>query len=197
MDKPLEITFRNLDRSLSIAALIEDKCGQLEQFYRHMIGMHVTVESPHKHQRKGRGYSVTIETYVPGKRLVTSHSPGREIRHTELIPTINDAFRAMSRQLEDYSRQQRGDTKYHETPIQGRVVKLFPEKGFGFILLTDGQEVYFHKNSVARKAFDNLELDAPVRVVLDEGESPNGPQASTVEPIGDMKLVDKRRVSAG
>jgi cold shock CspA family protein len=192
MDKPLEITFRNMDRSESLTAVVEEKCKQLEQFYHHIIGMHVIVEAPNRHPRRGNLYHVMIEAHVPGKRLVTDHSPGREIRHKEAVPTINDAFRAMSRQLEDYARRQRGDTKHHEMPLQGHVTKIFPYEGYGFITATDGQEIYFHKNSVIHHEFDNLEQGMPVRLVLAEGESLQGPQASTVEVIlHGMKVIDE------
>lgn len=198
MDRPLKITFRNMDRSETLAAAIEERCMQLEKFYRHIIGMHVIVEAPHRrHHRKGRFYRVMIEVHVPRKRLTTSHAPGREIRHENIIATVNDAFRAMSRQLEDYARKQRGDTKHHEEPLLGRVERVFPGQDYGFILLTDGQEVYFHKNSVAHDAFTDLEPGTPVRVALHEDESPQGPQASTVVSIGGMRLADKNSVFTG
>jgi cold shock CspA family protein len=197
MNKPLEITFRNLDRSETLAAVIEDKCRQLERFYRHIISMHVMVEAPYKRQHKGKRYCVTIETRLSGRHLVTSRSPAMEIRQTELLPTVNDAFRAMARKLEDYFRRQRGDAKHHELPAQGRIARIFPEQGYGFIILTDGQEIYFHKNSVTHKAFITLEQDTPVRVVLDETESQDVPQASTVEPVSAMRILNRRNVSAG
>lgn len=195
MNKPLEITFRNLDRSETLAAVIEDKYRQLERFYRHMISMHVMVEASYKRQNKDKRYCVTIETRLSGRHLVTSRSPAMEIGQTELIPTVNDAFRAMARKLEDYSRRQRSDAKHHELPAQGRIARIFPEQGYGFIILTDGQEIYFHKNNVTHKAFLALEQDTPVRVVLDEIASTDGPQASTVEPIGSMRIIDRRNGS--
>lgn len=196
MDKPLEVNFRNMDRNESLAAVIEKKCRGLERFYTHIIGMHVTVETPQRRHRKGKLYHVTIKVHVPGKWLITSRSPGREIRHENLIAAVNDAFHAMERQLEDYARRQRGDTKHHEMPVQGRIDKVFPDRGYGFITLTDGEEVYFHENSVTHKAFPRLKSGMSVRVVLVEGESSQGSQASTVEPIRDMQIADERGVFA-
>jgi ribosomal subunit interface protein len=116
MDKPLEITFRNMDRSGSLAAVIGEKCAELERFYTHIIGMHVVVETPQRRHRKGKLYHVTVKVQVPGKWLVASRSPWRNSRHEILPATVNDAFHAMERQLEDYARRQRGDIKHHEIP---------------------------------------------------------------------------------
>lgn len=118
MDKPLEITFRNLDRSEALSSLIEEKCGMLERFYHHIISLHVTVEAPHRRHLKGNAYRVVIEAHVPGKHLVTGKSPGRNIRHENLIATVNDSFQAIARQLEDYARIQRGDVKRHKMALQ-------------------------------------------------------------------------------
>lgn len=127
---------------------------------------------------------------MPGKRLVASHSSDRRIRHEAPLPTINDAFRAITSQLENCARKQRGDIKHHEVLPQGRIVRMFPD--YGFIELADGREVYFHKNSIVRSDFNRLEPGMAVRVVIAENENPEGPQASTVEAIHDMNVIDQR-----
>jgi cold shock CspA family protein len=48
------------------------------------------------------------------------------------------------------------------------------------IILTDGREIYFHRNSVSGNGFDPLEKGVIVRIVLDTEERSKGPQASTV-----------------
>ena len=59
---------------------------------------------------------------------------------------------------------------------------------YGFIETTDGQDIYFHRNSVAQEGFDKLAQGAEVRLsyVLDESEF--GAQATTVTPIGKHHL---------
>lgn len=190
MDKPLEITFRNLDRSESLITAIRERFAHLERFYHHIIGMHIKVEMPHKHHRQGNHYDVTIEVVVPGQRLVVSHASDKRIRHEDPLATINDAFAAVTRKLEDYARKQRGDAKHHEIPLVGRVSLMFPD--YGFIVLADGREIYFHKNSVVYPNFEQLQPNTPVRIVLAEDESPQGPQASTVEAVHGTQLIDER-----
>ncbi|HYZ41548.1 MAG TPA: cold shock domain-containing protein [Stellaceae bacterium] len=68
-------------------------------------------------------------------------------------------------------------------PDHGRIARLVPEKDCGFIVTVDGQELYFHRNSVANGGFDKLAVGDEVRFVAQHSESPEGPQASTVVPL--------------
>lgn len=193
MDTPLQIVFDGMESSGDIRAQIEDKAAGLERFYDHIIAGRVIVRRINRRHQTGPIYGLTIEINVPGKKLVVSRDPGDRERHEVYVaPLINDAFHAMTRQLEDYGRKQRGDVKAHDVPLQGRVSNLFPDEGYGFITLADGREIYFHKNSVVAPAFDDLEKETPVRVVIDREESPIGPQATTVQAIGEMRYVGSR-----
>jgi len=72
--------------------------------------------------------------------------------------------------------------KAHATPPHGRVIRLFPDQGYGFIAAPDGRELYFHRNSVLSGGFEKLEVGSEVSYAEEEGEK--GPQASTVKPVG-------------
>lgn len=61
---------------------------------------------------------------------------------------------------------------------EGRVHRLFID--YGFIQTVDGTEIYFHRNSVAHRAFRRLKGGSRVRYTVEEGEK--GPQASVVHP---------------
>ena len=65
---------------------------------------------------------------------------------------------------------------------RGRVTRLYGYEGYGFITAEDGREIYFHGNSVPDDGFDRLTIGTVVRYVEAEGEQ--GPQASTVIPLG-------------
>ena len=52
--------------------------------------------------------------------------------------------------------------KHHEGPPIGTVVSLDPSGEFGFLEASDGQEVYFHRNSVLDDAFSQLEIGSRV-----------------------------------
>ena len=68
-------------------------------------------------------------------------------------------------------------------PLTGRIVRLFPAEGYGFVETTAG-DVYFHRNSVADGGFDRLALGGEVRLEVAENESPDGWQATTVQATG-------------
>lgn len=97
---------------------------------------------------------------------------------------IRDSFDTTRRLLEDYVREARGNVKLHAVPDHGRIARLLPEQNCGFILSADGNELYFHRNSVTNGEFDNLALGDQVRFVAQYAETVEGPQASTVVPLG-------------
>jgi cold shock CspA family protein len=77
----------------------------------------------------------------------------------------------------------RGDAKTHAAPTIGRIVRLFAERDYGFLVTSDGDEVYLHRNAVLGRGFDKLRLGDAVRYVVHEDEGEQGPQASTVIPL--------------
>lgn len=185
MQIPLQITYRHGERSEALDARIREKAEELEQFYPRITRCHVLVEPPSEHHRKGKGahFRMRIEVTAPGKELVVSKDPPRHTAHEDPLLTVNESFHEMRRQLQDYARLQRGDVKSPVRPPHARVVRLYLAEGFGFLETADGREVYFHRASVLDGAFERLFLGAEVRFAEELGE--NGPQASTVELVGD------------
>jgi ribosomal subunit interface protein len=190
MDIPLQVSFRNMDHSDAVEAQVRERAAKLENFFRRITSCRVVVEAPERRHRKGKLYHVRIELAVPGRELIVSRHPSQKHAHEDVYVAIRDAFDAARRQLEDHARKLAGKVKSHEVPLHGRIARLFPYEGYGFIETSDGREIYFHKNSVLRQRFDHLEIGHEVRLVMAEGESPKGPQASTVDPIGKHHLVD-------
>ncbi len=190
MQLPLQITFRHMDSSPAVEAAIRKRAEKLDRFSDRIMACRVVVEAPHQHQRKGKLYSVRIDLSVPGEEIPVTHEGPENHAHEDIYVAIRDAFNSASRLLEDHVRRFRGDVKAHEAPLHGKVVRLFPYEGYGFIETSDHREIYFHKNSVANSGFDKLETGAEVRLVLAEGESAQGPQATTVMPLGKHHIVE-------
>lgn len=191
MQLPLEITFHGLDRSPAIEARIREKAGKLERFFSRITSCRVVVEAPHQHSNKGRLYSVRIDVTVPGDEIVVNRTGSKNHAHEDIKVAVRDAFNALSRRLEDHARKVRGEVKSHEAPPHGRVARLFTNDGYGFILTSEGHEVYFHRNSVTDGGFGKLAVGSEVRLALAHGESAEGPQASTVTPIGKHHIVER------
>lgn len=187
MKLPLQITFRNMERSDAIEADVRDKAAKLDEFFQHIMSCRVVVEAHHKHHHKGNLYHVRIDITVPGHELVVSREPKDDHAHEDAYVAVRDAFDAAKRQLEDYSRRLRGDVKSHEVSPHGTVSELVPMEDYGRIATPDGRSVYFHRNSVINADFDSLEEGDAVR--FDEEPGDAGPQASTVRVIGKHHLL--------
>lgn len=190
MDIPLQVSFRNMDHSDAVEAKVRERAVKLEKFFGHLTSCRVMVEAPDRHHRKGKLFHVRIDLGVPGKELVVSRHPKSKQAHEDVYVAVRDAFDAARRQLEDHVRRIEGRVKSHEVPAHGKVARMFPDDGYGFIESADGQEIYFHRNSVLRGAFDKLEIGDEVRIVVAERESAEGSQASTVDPLGKRHLVE-------
>ena len=192
---PLQIAFRNVNAPPDTEMWIRSEAAKLAIFYPRIMGCRVAIESP-QHHREGNPYHVRIDVTVPGGELVIKHEPSLtasarqsgartvekhfETRspHKNLRQAVNDAFKAARRRLQDYARHQRGDVKQSARQPVAKITQLFPDKGYGFLLTPDGQEIYFHKDSVLRQAFGRLKIGTAVTFVEERGEK--GPQASTV-----------------
>ena len=88
------------------------------------------------------------------------------------------SFNATRRQLEDYARRRRGDTKVHPVAGSARVLQIFPAQDYGFLRTEDGRDIYFHRNSLVGADFEHLNPGMVVKYVEEQGDQ--GPQAVTV-----------------
>jgi len=179
-----------MDPSPAVEAAIRKRAEKLDRFSDRIMACRVVVEAPHQHQRKGKLYSIRIDLTVPGEEIPVTHNGPENHAHEDIYVAIRDAFDTAGRLLEDRVRKVRGAVKTHEAPLHGKVLRLFPHEGYGFIETSDHREIYFHKNSVTNAGFDRLEIGAEVRLVIAEGESAQGPQASAVTPLGKHHIVE-------
>ncbi|BAZ68882.1 MAG: HPF/RaiA family ribosome-associated protein [Pelatocladus maniniholoensis HA4357-MV3] len=194
MKIPPEITYRNVEKTNAIDALINEKITKLEQVCNYLSSCHIVIEKVHDRPRSGSPHRVRIDmTIPPGHELVAESNPPDVNQYPPLEAVIRDAFQAAIRQLRDLTEQQRESDKAKTNDSAEQttalVTKLFSQQGYGFIKTLDGEEVYFHRNSVLHDEFDRLEIGTGVHCFVELGEE--GPQASTV------KIVDKPGVSAG
>lgn len=100
MKTPLQITFRDMERSDALETHIREKADKLEQFFADIVSCRVVVEQAAKHQQQGKPFNVRIDIGVPGKELIVDKQA-----HEDVYVALRDAFDAAKRQLEDYVRQ--------------------------------------------------------------------------------------------
>jgi cold shock CspA family protein len=183
MKLPLQVSFHNLERVEAIEDRILEEAAQLDEFCDRIMSCRVVVDVPHRHHLVGNVYQVRLDIKVPGEEIAIVQEPAQHDPFYENINVaIRDAFNSAARKLQDYVRRQRQDVKHHDAGPQGRVSKIFPQEGFGFIEAPDGREVYFHANSVLGDKFDDLAVGTEVTFAEELGDK--GPQATTVRILG-------------
>lgn len=185
MEQPLEITFRDVERTPALEALIRREADKLEKVHDNLTRIRVAVEKPHEHQNSGNPYRIRLEIHAPGSpEVIVTRDPRDEKMHKPLEAVLRDAFKAARRNLKRLLAKQRGEVKSHpQQQISAVVEKIFPLEGYGFLRTVDGQEIYFHRNSVLHGDFDRMEVGTGVNFFKEMGRK--GPQASSV------RVVDK------
>lgn len=180
MKVPLRIVFRDIHPSL--AGELEEEVSRLaDRLYRYnpeIVSCRVVVERPHRRHLVGNLYRTGVVVSIPGRQIVVNREHPVNRSHRDLLVAIRHAFEDVARQIEEYALIQRRVVKDHDFLPHGIISRIFPEEGYGFITSLDGEDVYFHRNSVVN-GFENLHVGMEVRFAGEEGEK--GPQASTVK----------------
>jgi len=187
---PVDISYRNVQKTDALEALVHDKLAKLDEVCDHIMGCHVAIEQVHTNPSEGSPYRVRIDLTVPPQHeLAVVKSPNEGIQYDSLETVVREAFDAARKQLKKLNQQQNRKVKYHpEQAMGGVVTQLFPEKDYGFIKTLESQDIYFNRNSVLHDDFDRLTIGTGVHFVVVEGVE--GPRASTVQ------IVDKQGVRA-
>ena len=71
--------------------------------------------------------------------------------------------------------------KHHEERPHGRVVRLVPWEDCGFIQTPDGEELYFHRNSLLHGDFEAVRVGDEVTFATERAEK--GPNAKSVRVV--------------
>jgi cold shock CspA family protein len=178
MQIPLQITFHGLPHSDPVELYVRDRAAKLDTLAARLTGCRVALELPHRHAQHGQHFRVRIDVTLPGGEVVAARSPEESKTYEDLYAAIDSAFDDAGRRVQDFVRRQRGDVKPHERARHGRVTKLYTYEGYGFITTAEGEELYFHRNSVLDAAFERMRIGDRVRFVEQTGNG--GPHASTV-----------------
>jgi cold shock CspA family protein/ribosome-associated translation inhibitor RaiA len=188
MQVPLQITFRNMERSESVARAIEAHALGLEEYCGRIISCRVVVDMPHRHHQSGNLYQVSLDVTVPGHEIIVNRESKEDIQFKDLDVALGHAFDTAARRLDEYRQQRKANVKYHEPTPYARVARLMTSgtnghtTGYGFIETPEGREIYFHANSLVNGEFGRLAVGTEVTFVEQPGDK--GPQASTVRVVG-------------
>jgi cold shock CspA family protein/ribosome-associated translation inhibitor RaiA len=187
MQTPVEVEFQEMDGTPAVQELIEDHVRKLEQRYGRITACRIVVKGPGRHHQTGGLYDINIRMALPdGREVHIGRTPTADERHSELSFAINDAFKRARRQLQDNARRMEGMIKSHVGQPVGTVVRLDPGGEFGFLRSNDGEEIYFHRNSILGAKLSQLDIGS--RVVFSREIGEKGPQATTVKLLGKHAL---------
>jgi ribosomal subunit interface protein len=170
---PIEVIGRGMEVPVDIEGMVMERIGRLHRFNERILSCRVTVEGQSAHHRQGGPYAVSVQLEVPGPDIVVNRQQAADLR-----VAIRFAFDAAQRKLEDQVRRQRPEAEPVDDRTFGHIARLFPHEEYGFLVNEDGQEVYFHRNSVLGARFESLSVGERVRYVEEQGEK--GLQASSV-----------------
>lgn len=182
MQREPVITWRNIQRSEAVDAIIRKRIDAIEKFCPDAVGLRVTLDAPQKPRRAGRGFDVRLHLEVPGPDLDVA----RTVRHghaaDDIIRAVNATFSALEKRIKETRRIMGGqEVKHHPVLLHGEIVEIEPELGYGFVRADDGREVYFQKDGLVTGDWKALGLGSRLRFREQDGEK--GPFAVDVAPV--------------
>ena len=193
MQAPIEIAFQHCEPTEEIQAEIAKQAKRLEKFSDRLTSCHVAIVGPQTRHRQGELFKIDIQIAMPEHHdVMVTRARGDAPEREHPLVAIREAFDAAVRQIEDVTRDMRGQVKDHQVkgrPAEslGRVTKFLAGEDCGFIETAEGREVYFHRNAVVGGAFDRLSVGSEVRFVEEQGVK--GAQSSAVRLVGKPHAV--------
>lgn len=95
-----EITYRSVQKTEDLEALVQEKIAKLEKFCDYMNSCRVMIEKTHDHPKSGSPYRVRFDiTLPPSHEIAVVESPDKGDQYIPLERVIRDAFEAARRQL--------------------------------------------------------------------------------------------------
>jgi len=170
-----EIDFQGLKATPAIEAAIGERVAEFEDRWGRITACRVTIKAASQHHRTSGLYEIHIHLSLPdGREVNVARTPTADERHADVTFALNRVRRVQ------------GQVKDHEAAAIGKVVWIDPAGEFGFLESSDGQEIYFNRNSVLDGGFIRLREGSRVTYTEEMGEK--GAQASTVRLFGKHSL---------
>lgn len=177
------ISYRNLDASPAVDAIIGRRTRKLEQIFDRIVGCELALEALQKRKRHGRTVRARLIVHIPGPDLAVARTVAQGSARDDLILAVNRAFSAAEKMLTRRKKVMAGvEVKHHAALLHGEITLLENDLGHGWLRADDGREVYFQRDALTAGDWDDLSLGTRLRFREMEGEK--GPYATGVTPAG-------------
>jgi ribosome-associated translation inhibitor RaiA len=103
MQTPIKIRFQGTERSEAVEGRVRERVERLERLCDRVTNCRVVIETPHRHQHKGRIFEVRIQLDVPGREIVVDRDGRNDPAHEDVYVALRDAFDAAERRLASFA----------------------------------------------------------------------------------------------
>jgi cold shock CspA family protein/ribosome-associated translation inhibitor RaiA len=173
----LQVEARNLEMRKVWQDKIDEEKSRLERHHAGFINhLRVTIEGT-AHHKEG-GYELRVVASIPNDTVVVKR------KGEKVVPIVVDAFNTLGMQLKEHQRKRRQSFKATPeeakgTSSEGIVKSIYPYESYGFIVTSQGREIYFHENSLKDATMNQLSEGDGVK--FGEAEGDKGPCATWVK----------------
>jgi ribosome-associated translation inhibitor RaiA len=189
MDAPMEISFRHFEPTERIREMIQQHVEALENYENGLVSGRVVVDGKNRHGSK-TVVDILVELSYRGGVAVGRRSgefPSPAGQRT-FDTAVAEAFHTAETQVKQHFKRRRDmkdNAEVVRMPGHGRVAQLNTGVRNGFIEMPGGESLFFSE-AVLEGDFDKLSEGDEVMATAADIESPYGPQASIVKPIGPL-----------
>lgn len=187
MATPLNIAYQHFEPNDAVRGELQALVDGLERHGDAITDGRLVVEAAHRHGER-TNLEIRLELDVPrkGKVVVKRQAEWPAPRGLpSLIEAATQAVRVAEEQIREHREKMRvpQDARPAGTrqSIHGRIARLNPTVGNGFIEVREGPDLFFAEAVLENAAFGELAEGDEVYVTVAEGEGPYGPQASSVK----------------
>jgi ribosomal subunit interface protein len=119
MKMPPEISFQRVEHSDAIAAAVQRHAAKLDKHYSEIVRCRVSVILDTGHAHQVRRFAVRIDLTIPHRELVSNQA-----HDEDAYVALRDAFKGITRMLDDAVRKERGQVKAHGNRLRGAAVQV-------------------------------------------------------------------------
>lgn len=109
------VTYRDLDTSEALNAIINKRLQKLGRFCSDIQHSRVVLDSPHNHKHKGKEFRATVELDLKGSPITVSQND------TSIHVAVRDAFDVAERKLKAHTKQLQAKRQRNRTELETSV----------------------------------------------------------------------------